>query len=78
MPDDWDEIHGFASQAEFERFRRWIREARNEGELVQLPVASPYGGTTAFEEYWYKARSGSTWRLVAPEPPFRGVFERLR
>lgn len=77
-PEDWDEIHGFASLGEFERFRRWIASALDEEALVEIPVEEPYSGSPMFDEHWYRAASGSVWRLVAPDPPFRGVFERVR
>jgi len=75
--DAWDEIHGFASPGEFQRFRAWISEAVRENVLVEVPVESPYSGSSLFDENWYRAAGGVVWRVVAPEPPFRGVFERV-
>jgi hypothetical protein len=77
-PEDWDEIHGFASPGELERFRRWIASALDEEALIEIPVEEPYSGSPMLDEHWYRAASGSVWRLVAPDPPFRGVFERVR
>jgi hypothetical protein len=42
-----------------------------------LPVASRYAAATVFDEHWYRAASGQTWRLVAPDYPFKGVFEKV-
>lgn len=75
--EEWDEIHGFASPGEFDRFRKWIDEALQEGALAEVPVESPYSGSTMFDERWYRSTAGDTWRVVAPDPPFRGVFERV-
>lgn len=76
--EDWDEIHGFVSPGEFERFRRWITGALDQQRLIEVPVEERYSSSTTFDEHWYRAASGSVWRLVAPDPPFRGVFERVR
>jgi hypothetical protein len=77
MTETWDEIHGFATPREYERFRAWIDNAIRERRLVEIPVASPYSGSRMFEEHWYRTPRGAIWRVVAPEPPFRGVFERV-
>lgn len=66
------------SPGEFERFKQWIASAPDEGALVEVPVQERYRGSSMFDEHWYRATSGSVWRLVAPEPPFLGVFERVR
>jgi hypothetical protein len=76
-PDEWDEIHGFESPGEFERFRRWIADVVENGSLVEIPVGSPYSGSPMFDEHWYRTTDGVVWRVVAPDPPFRGVFERV-
>lgn len=76
--EDWDEIHGFASPGEFARFERWVAAAIDESLLVAVDVQDPYSGLPMLNERWYRTPSGSVWRLVAPDPPFRGVFERVR
>ncbi len=77
-PEDWDEIHGFSSPGEFARFRAWIAEALSRGALTEIPVGEPYSGSPLFDEQWYSEPSGTVWRVVAPDPPFRGVFERVK
>lgn len=77
-PEEWDEIHGFLSPGEFERFRQWIAEAQAEGVLTEVPVSEPYSGSPLFDERWYRSTSGTVWRVVEPDPPFRGVFERVK
>lgn len=44
-PEDWDEIHGFASPGELERFQRWIARAVEEEAVVEIPVEEPYSGS---------------------------------
>jgi hypothetical protein len=75
---DWDEIHSFGTPGEFRRFERWIKECLDEGVLAEIPVAERYCGATVFQERWFKeVSSGRVWRLVNPDPPFRGVFEKV-
>lgn len=72
--EGWDEIQSFTSPGEFRRFQLWIEEALAEGALVEIPVLSRYGRSDMFDERWFRAPSGQRWRLVAPNPPFLGVF----
>ena len=78
VSEEWDEIHGFASPAEFNRFHIWIAEQLVERNLIEIPVAEPYSGSPMFDERWYRANDGTVWRVVAPDPPFRGAFERAK
>ena len=73
-PDDWDEIHGFQSPGEFHRFTHWIDDALQDGALAEVPVSDRYSDADVFIERWFRARSGRVWRLVEPDPPFRGAF----
>lgn len=75
--ESWDEIHGFVSPGEYRRFLAWVNEALESKALVELPVEDRYGQSQVFEERWFEAPSGARWRLVAPDPPFQGVFLRL-
>lgn len=56
------------------RFLLWIQSALDEKSLVEIPVQARYGPSEMFDERWFEAPSGQRWRLVAPEPPFLGVF----
>ncbi len=71
---DWEPIHGFATPGEHERFLKWIADGIDAGSIVEEPVGQRYAASN-FDERWLRAL-GSTdiWRLVAPEPPIRGVF----
>ncbi len=77
-PDNWEVIERFASLAEYQRFLEWITEEERIGAAQQVAVTSPYSGSSMWEERWYKnLTTGQTWRLVAPEPPFRGIFKTV-
>lgn len=75
MGDHMEEIHGFNSPNDFHAFRRSIETMLVEGTLTEVEVEYPYGDSDLFEEHWYESVDGVKWRLVAPEPPFGGVFE---
>jgi hypothetical protein len=36
--EDWDEIRGFESPGDYERFLKWIAVAITEGALHEVPV----------------------------------------
>ncbi len=74
----WEQINGFSSPAEFERFRRWIADRVSDGLAEAVDVEAPYGGVTSQPEHWYRcSRTGETWRLVEPDPPSLGLFARV-
>jgi len=71
------EIHGFDSPEHFSEFCRTIEKEIEKDELTPITVEKPYG-SLMFEESWYRTAAGQVWRLVSPEFPFKGVFERVR
>jgi hypothetical protein len=74
----WKPIDGFTSHAEFMRFCAWINECVAEKSAEKVPVLDRYQGIQSFTEEWYRhIESGTTWRLVWPDPPFTGLFERV-
>jgi hypothetical protein len=76
--EEWDEIHGFVSPGEFARFLSWIEDVLADGLLREVAVEQRYAHATVFEERWFRATSGEIWRVVAPDPPFMGVFEKIQ
>lgn len=74
MTAEWEEIHGFHSMAEYERFSKWLDAVIADGVAHQMPVGRPYS-SPYFPERWVRhGETGRVWRLVGPEAPFRGVF----
>lgn len=72
----WEVIDGFAGWAEFEKFADWIRGQAAAGEAIEVPVERRYSGSSLIEQKWSRhVQSGRVWRLVRPDPPFKGVFE---
>ncbi|MEK6815229.1 MAG: hypothetical protein AABY65_10875 [Nitrospirota bacterium] len=74
----WESIDDFASLGEFNRFVAWMNDQVKNGLAEETLVTSPYMGATAFEEKWFRhVATGQVWRLVWPDGPFHGLFERF-
>lgn len=77
---NWEEIHGFYSPTEYERFCHWLKR-QVDGEVAEEIVTSLCSSDLpgGVGERWFLCkRSGVVWRLIAPEPPFLGAWEQLR
>jgi hypothetical protein len=75
----WEEIHGFASQGEFERFADYIDRQVATGQVRTIPVDPSYGPGQLFGGRWYEdVATGEVWRLLPPDLPFRGLWEPVR
>jgi hypothetical protein len=75
--DFWGEIDGFNSPMEFERFESWLSGQIAMGAAVEVAVVRPYSGNTLNERWFRNETSREIWRLVDPEPPFYGLFEKV-
>jgi len=74
----WEFIDDFHGINEFERFEQWLKEQSAIGEAVEVSVTRPYLDASTFHEKWYcHVASGEVWRLVWPDGPFTGLFERV-
>jgi hypothetical protein len=74
----WEPIDRFQSLAHYEKFLSSINEQVAEGRaaVISLDPAKAWG--SAWDEHWYQCGADpEVWRLVGPDPPFRGVFKRL-
>lgn len=75
----WKQISDFDGWSEFERFEDWLNEQIAEGFAKETSVLKLYSEVSCLKEKWFiHIPSAQVWRLVWPEPPFAGVFERLR
>lgn len=74
----WYEIDGFSSPGEYERFCAYLRRQVEAGIAVQVPVDSEYGPGEIYGGFWYQnVRTREIWRLVPPDFPFTGLWERV-
>jgi len=74
VTQQWQEIHGFGSPTEYQAFERWLEEQVKEGQAEELPVLVPYGMPYSSERWVRRSGTSTTWRLIGPDYPFRGIF----
>lgn len=74
----WEEIHGFMSAGEYERFVKFIHDQVTSGHAEEVEVDDDYGRGEIYGGRWFKdVETGAIWRLIPPDPPFRGLWERV-
>jgi hypothetical protein len=74
----WYEIHGFASPIEFDRFVEYLRREVAAGYAEEVATQEDYGRGEIYGGSWYRdGETGEIWRLVPPDPPFHGLWERV-
>ncbi len=74
----WEEIYAFRSLLEYKNFENWMEQQIQAGKAEETEVKKHFSDAT-FEERWFKhCSSGIIWRLVEPDPPFRGTFEQVK
>lgn len=74
--DDFEQVDGFHSPWNFEKFEESIKRMISEGAVKEIPVKQPYS-IVKYDERWIECPSGVIWRLVAPDFPFPGLFEKV-
>ena len=74
----WTTVEAFRSLAAYRELLARLEADVKAGRAAQLPVEPGLGWGTAFKERWFKCgASTEVWRLVAPDPPFPGVFDKI-
>jgi hypothetical protein len=75
----WEEIHGFVSPEEYDRFVLYIEDQVKSGVAEEITPDSNYGKGEIYGGRWFKdLETGKIWRLVPPDFPFRGLWESVR
>jgi len=75
---EWEKAENFNSYSHYERVLAFIRQQMADGEVREVKVRRRYSGLETLDEHWFKClASKETWRIVAPDPPFKGVFEKV-
>lgn len=73
---DWEPVDRFKSLVDYEQFLSWLNRQVTEGRAAAVPVDPARGWGNAWDENWYRCDGdGEVWRLVGPDPPFRGIFK---
>lgn len=74
MSNELEEIDGFQSASEFNRFEQWIENEIMLGSAVEIRMLNYYAGAN-FKERWFKFNgTGGIWCLVYPDGPFHGYW----
>ena len=72
----WEEIHGFTSPNEYERFVKYIEKQVANGIAREVNPDPNYDKGEIFGGRWFEENStGSVWRLIEPDFPFKGLWE---
>ena len=79
---DWlKEIIEFSSNLEFESFESYLNKRLFENELEEIEPVEYYHGRSPFglnKDRWFReSLNGDIWRLVPPDYPFKGFFEKV-
>ena len=74
----WAPVDGFESFADYERLRGLINDQIKAGIADERRVGKRYSGLETLDERWYRCKvTSQIWRLIAPDPPFQGIFEKV-
>jgi hypothetical protein len=74
----WEPINRFESLAHYEQFLSSINEQVAAGRVIALPLDPAKAWGNAWDEHWYQCVDDpAVWRLVGPDPPFRGIFKMV-
>jgi len=66
---------GFDAFSEFDQFNV---EIKSSDLFREVPVVKTLGGVGGLMEAWFKCKKcGQTWRLVEPDPPFKGMWSKV-
>jgi hypothetical protein len=66
---------GFHDFSEFDQFNA---EIKNVDFFREVPVLKTLGGVGGLMEAWFECqRCGQIWRLVEPDPPFKGMWSQV-
>jgi hypothetical protein len=70
------EIHGFLSPGEYQRFVAYLEAQLKAGVVQEVPPNPGYGKGEIYGGRWFRVEPhGETWRLVPPDFPFKGLWE---
>lgn len=74
----FEDIHGFISPGEYKRFLEYIEKQCYANILKEIPVDTAYGRGEICGGRWFEElTTGYIWRLLEPDPPFYGLWERV-
>ena len=74
----WQPVVHFGSLQEYEDLLKSIGAQVASGAASDKALDSTRAWGSAWDEKWFQCvETGEVWRLVGPDPPFRGIFKPL-
>ncbi len=71
-------INGFVDELSYRVFLADLISAADLGEYREVPPDPDYGPRMIYGGRWFEHRAtGQIWRIVPPQAPFMGVWERV-
>ena len=70
-------IHAPGPFAGWDDFEKTEKALKTSAEYVPVPVARPYSNVGLVESWYECRRCTAVWRLVEPDPPYAGLWERV-
>lgn len=74
--DNFEKVDGFHSPWHFEKFQASIEQMISCGLVKEISVKEGYS-IVKYEERWIQCPNGDIWRMVTPDFPFPGLFEKV-
>jgi hypothetical protein len=76
MASFWEEIHGFSSPGEYNGFCTY-RQVASGAAIVRTADPSYEKGKVYGGRWFEDPKTKEIWRLVPPDFPFKGLWERI-
>jgi len=77
MAFGWEEIRGFYTPDEYQEFCDYIESQIAQGVVEEKSPRASYHKGLIFGGRWFEdVQTKQTWRLVAPDFPFKGLWEK--
>lgn len=75
---EWEEIHGFYSWYEYKKFIQYLESQKDRGLVVEVDSNRNHSFRGFCGGRWFMCcYSHETWRLIEPDPPFAGLWEKV-
>lgn len=75
----WEAIDAFSSPVEYARFTAYIEKQVADGFAKELTMDENYGAGELYGGRWFQDLTTlETWRLIAPDFPFLGLWEPVK
>jgi len=74
----WKRISCFNSPGEYKLFCKYIHYNIKDGLAEEIKPDPDYGEGQVYGGRWFKNKStGEIWRLIEPDFPFKGLWEKV-